>query len=178
MTTIQPRNLARTLQERGLPPEPPTENPHEVASAQWTQLREYATRLAEITAEVDDDNKALRAENESLRREVERLTKINTEVGRENRTMTAYAQALRTRLTAIREGIEAAEREALSYAGQDVREKTPPTPEEQREVEQVISSIANMKFDPPPLSLTERVAATARTSPPSVSWNANRMGAL
>lgn len=167
------RNFARTLRERGLPDAPPADNPHDLASAQWDKLRDYATKVAEVAAEISDENKTLLAQNESLTREVDRLTALNADITREHRTTIAFAQALRTRFTAIREAFEAAEREALSYAGQDVREKTPPTAEEQREVEQVIASIANMKFDPPPLSLTERVAATARTSPPSVSWNQN-----
>lgn len=164
------RNFARTLQERGLPPEPPAENPHEVASAQWQKLHDYATQLARITAEVDDENRTLRAEKESLHREIDRLTALNADIAREHRTTIAFAQALRTRFAAIREAFEAAEREALSYASQDVREKKPPTDAEQREVEKVISDIARINVRDP--------VTGSSISPPAVAWNTVPQGAL
>lgn len=166
--TPQPKNFARTLRERGLPDAPPADNPHDLASAQWQKLHAYAAKVAEIAAEISDENKALLAQNESLMREVDRLTALNAEISRENRTTIAFAQALRTRLTAIREATEAAEREALSYASQDVREKKPPTEAEQREVEKVISDIARINVRDPGVSV----------SPPIVAWDTVRQGAL
>lgn len=114
-------NFIRSLRERGLPPDPPAENPHDAARAQWETLREYAVKVAEIARETDETSKTLQAENDSLRREVERLTASNTKLARENRTVNAYAQSIRTRLTVIRETIESAERESLEHA-RDARE--------------------------------------------------------
>jgi len=114
-------NFVRTLRERGLPADPPAENPHDAARAQWDSLREYAVKVAEIARETDESNKTLQAENDSLRREVDRLTDTNTQLARENRTVNAYAQSIRTRLIVIRETIESAEREAREHA-RDARE--------------------------------------------------------
>lgn len=165
-----PKNFARTLRERGLPDAPPADNPAELAGAQWNKLHNYATKVAEIAAEISDENKSLLAQNESLTREVDRLTALNADIAREHRTTIAFAQALRTRFAAIREAFEAAEREALTYASQDVCEKKPPTPEEQREVEKVISDIARINV---------RVETDQhRTTPPSLSWPAGDVSRL
>lgn len=129
--------LLKSLRDRGLPTEPPAENPHETARESWDKLRQYATGVAAITMEIDDENKTLRAELDSMQRENERLAEETSTLRRENRLVSAYAQTLRTRLTAIREALEVAERESLQYATNTVREK------EQTEVQTQADQHAN-----------------------------------
>lgn len=135
-------SFVRTMRERGLPEEPPIENPHEVARQQWEALREYATKVAEVARETDDANKALMAENESLRRENDHLYEQVDKISREYRATSAFAESLRTRLKSIEEQIAAALQESMEYAQRSAREPArahKPDESFEREVRKVMS---------------------------------------
>lgn len=137
-------NFVMRMRDRGLPAEPPRENPYENAHEKWDELREYAAKVLQMAEETNDTNRTLVAQNEALQTEVERLTLLVNQLSRENRVISAFGEHLRTRLTVIREGIETAERESLEYAHQTVTTRDEPTPKEAAEVRNVVGNIARI----------------------------------
>jgi predicted nucleic acid-binding Zn-ribbon protein len=115
-------NFVRTLRERGVPSEPPAENPFDTARTQWDDLREYATKVMSVAVEVDEQNKALAAEIEALRRENDRLYQQVDRISREQRATSAFAESLRARLKSMEQQISAALQESLQEAHQAMRQ--------------------------------------------------------
>ncbi len=137
-----PPSLISRMQERQLPPEPPVQNPFFEAADRWEDLRRFATEVLAMARETDDSNRTLTIENDVLRRENERLAAEQAVLVRDNRLIRSYGHALRARLTAIREALESAEREALEYAAEEREPETDEAPRTRQRAPQPTSPSA------------------------------------
>jgi hypothetical protein len=138
-------NFIKTMRDRGLPPQPPQENPFDEAQRKWDDLRAYAETVLQLSHETNDANRTLVAQVESLQRENDRLAAQVTQLSRENRIVNAYGQNIRSRMAVIKEGIEAAERESLEYANHRVTTRPVDTAEEKAEVSHIVDAIARVQ---------------------------------
>jgi len=137
---MAPTFIAR-MRERGLPTEPPQENPAET----FERMRAYSAGVLQIAQETHETNQQLVAHNTALQAEVERLTLENSRISRELRVASTYSAHLASKLDSISVIIDAAMEDARKrgvQAGQHVD-----TPEETAAAREVANGIERLTPD-------------------------------